>query len=136
MNEHATNAAALTRTFVRKRVTELGTFSTAQLRLTIDEVQPMMDELGALCVRLQTEVLCQSVSQQQETVIFKAPATWWQHLKQDLFPRWLLNRFPVRQAVTKRVVRYEILASYPQADIAVPDIFGKPVMIGVAAPTE
>lgn len=26
------------------------------------------------------------------------PATWWQHLKQDRYPAWLLRLFPVRRA--------------------------------------
>ena len=44
------------------------------------------------------------------TLEVKWPATWWQHFKQDVFPAWLLRRFPVRYAVE----RHDARLLYPQ----------------------
>lgn len=106
---------------VRKRVTILGTFSWDMLSATIVE-DALCATLDELCVRLETEMLCQSLDRKQRTVTFSVPATWWQHLRQAMFPEWWLRRYPVRLRLLSETVRYEILDSYPRANIAVPEL--------------
>jgi hypothetical protein len=43
------------------------------------------------------------------------PASWWQHVKQDLFPDWLKQKFPVQF----RKVIYDARAYYPS--VSLPD---------------
>ena len=47
------------------------------------------------------------------------PATWWQHVKERFFPRWLLRRFPVRydQYVVNTVALYPHLSFPDQAHV-------------------
>lgn len=114
---------------VRKRLTAVGAFSWDMLSATIVE-DALCARLDQLCVRLETEMLCQSLDHKQHTVAFWVPATWWQHLRQAAFPRWWLSRYPVRLKKLSETVYYEILDSYPQADIVVPEL-GKPVRLAL-----
>ena len=47
-----------------------------------------------------------------ETVdVIEVPSSWWQHLKQAHFPRWLLKYFPID------FKRYEARALYPKVSL-------------------
>jgi len=39
------------------------------------------------------------------------PSSWWQAFKKQYFPRFLLNRFPVKMAIVEK--RYEVKRIYP-----------------------
>lgn len=41
---------------------------------------------------------------------YSEPSSWWQHLKQDLFPKWALKRFPVRMVDKKEQRRVTLKA--------------------------
>jgi len=57
----------------------------------------------------------------EQTVIFKHPASWWEHFKQEKFPQWLLKRFPARQKCEIKTLHFERTAIYPEAPV-----MGKP----------
>jgi len=38
------------------------------------------------------------------------PTSWWQHFKQDVFPAWLLKKFPVKRTVHK----IDVVSLYPE----------------------
>ena len=38
----------------------------------------------------------------------KIPKNWWQHLKQDLFPKFLLKRFPVQYLDLTTDIKYVV----------------------------
>lgn len=42
------------------------------------------------------------------------PATWWQHLKESKFPKFLLKMFPVKQKTEKRVLRIDHTILFPE----------------------
>jgi hypothetical protein len=43
------------------------------------------------------------------------PATWWEHFKQDCFPKWLLRRYPPKMK-TKRI-SYDAYALFPEIPV-------------------
>lgn len=117
---------------LRKRVCTVGHFSRSTLQMR--NVSHLIDDcLGDLVVQLEMEVLCQSSGNREKVVSFNVPATWWQHFKLAKFPAWLIKRFPVRYRQLTETVRYEVWASYPRADIKLPERFGAPVMIALAS---
>lgn len=59
-----------------------------------------------------------------QTVVHRAPADWWQHLKQRFAPAWVLRRWPVREKEQRVVV--EALRLFPEF---VPPRVGEPVCI-------
>ena len=92
--------------------------------------------LKQMLVGLSTTVLAHNFEDHKRTVTipmtFQHPATWWDMLKRDHFPEWLLQRFPVRSVeetkTGKRTVTFKKYATYPEADIALPpQTFGFPV---------
>ncbi len=134
--------------FVRKRVTVLGTFSLSQLK--IDRVTALECQLNALVYKLETELLCRFRGNQQQTVQFWVPTSWWQHLKRTIlhrwferafvegedssyqtkgwgFRRWIGQRIDFRLKSVVKTVEWEVLDSYPMADVEVPSDFGAPV---------
>jgi hypothetical protein len=48
--------------------------------------------------RMLKELRYKLASTKQEPVIVRWPKTWWQHLKQRFFARWMLKRWPVEYA--------------------------------------
>jgi hypothetical protein len=44
------------------------------------------------------------------------PASWWQHFKQDVFPAWLLEKFPVKKTTHIRTVEFDHMALVPKWD--------------------
>lgn len=42
------------------------------------------------------------------------PLNWWEHFKQDCFPEWLLERFPVRRRTLRRECTFVQKEVYPQ----------------------
>lgn len=132
------------------RVTVLGRYSLQQMRLSCEEFWPsVVDDLQ---FKLETEILCQSRGNLQQTVQFWVPASWWQHLKRTIvhrwfervfvegeefsyqtkgwgFRRWIGQRINFKLKAVDRTVEWEVLDSYPMADVEVPEDFGKPVRI-------
>ena len=85
-----------------------------------------------MVLSIQAYVLAEEVDCRRKDVAFsfKFPATWWQHFKQSLFPRWLLGWFPVKykdNTAKKRVI-FRRLATYPKANIVIPDKVGDTVV--------
>lgn len=134
---------------VSRKVTVCGTYSRAQMSL----FRAHAWELAAddICYRLETEMLCQSRGKQQQTVQFWVPTSWWQHLKRTIlhrwferafvegekssyqtkgwgFRRWIGQRIDFRLKSVEKTVEWEVLDSYPMADIPVPEL-GTPVRI-------
>lgn len=59
----------------------------------------------------QLSLLCKVLSGSEplyELVTFKAPASWWQHFKQDRLPEWYKKRWPVRYKYDNRECRQTI----------------------------
>ncbi len=42
------------------------------------------------------ENILEHTEHKRETVDFEIPETWWDHFKQDCFPKWLLKYFPFK----------------------------------------
>ncbi len=120
----------------------VGTSIIDSLRLNQEATNAWADDMaGHLLYQLSGEVLAEKHLPKVERVIvpvtFDAPANWFQHLKQTGYRwhrlAWLARRWPAGQiTTTKRITvtvdisRYH---SYPQANIALQQRFGKPVPV-------
>lgn len=48
----------------------------------------------------------------------KVPLNWWQHIKHDLAPVWLKNKWPVKYIVTTQTFKYDLeLISLPKYEV-------------------
>ena len=110
---------------IQKVGQELGLGAFSRSRLAVEQADALW---GGLLVRFVTDVLVRPGEEETELLSFAVPATWWQHLKQDVFPAWLLRRFPVRTTTLERRIRYRIDATYPQADVVLPKEYGPAVL--------
>jgi hypothetical protein len=72
-----------------------------------------------LTMQLRTFLL-RSGHEDQHVEEMGVPSTWWQHLKQDHFPAWLLRRFPVKFHM-KKFTYEKFTYLCPHADLAWPD---------------
>ena len=108
-----------------------GGFSREKLHLMAlpDAVEGLHGLADELMLQLTTAVLGQTLETKEATAHFEFPATWWQHFKQRNFPSWLKGWYPVRMRTHERIVKYEIDAIYPKADID-PNTLGPPVLCG------
>lgn len=48
--------------------------------------------IGSIAVQLTRKV----AGQKLDTISYAIPKSWWQHFKQDHFPKWLRKKFPVQ----------------------------------------
>lgn len=79
---------------------------------------------------LQRTLTARVVAEKQTPYGFDYPASWWQHFKQTYFPKWLLERFPVRNF--RKTVSVETL--YPFIKTRLPgSLIGDRVTICVNA---
>jgi hypothetical protein len=65
-------------------------------------------------VTLNSFVWSEGVSEEAHLVMFKRPASWWQHFKETFFPSLLTHFFPVRYKTEGREVRIERKAVFPK----------------------
>lgn len=89
------------------------------------EIEPLLD---ILMLRMSTYVWTEKLAEESQEVTHEVPATWFQHLKQDHAPAWVLRRWPVRMSAITTVVRFTRSAAYPGADIKIPSPLGAPVL--------
>lgn len=123
--------------------TYLGSFTRDSIEISFDIVDLTRKELVA---SIEAFVLSEKLVEESKRVSFKAPATWFEHLKETLymrrvsrgavpwwnFERWLWQRWldhaydvhPVRYTTEYQRVTFTAKALYPYADIARPKEFG------------
>ena len=102
----------------------------------------IIDQLsGEMVYRLRAHVLAEKLPpvevSDQKSVTFESPASPFQHWKQKhartWWLAWFVGRWPVRQEATTKTVRMTVnltkYRSYPEANYAIPDGFGAPVLI-------
>ena len=90
-----------------------------------------------LAVMLRGYVLADRLEEHTRTVRFEhtvdEPASWWQMLKRDHFPGWLLARFPIQtRALTHketRTVSFAKFATFPEANVTYPKELGRPIYV-------
>ena len=76
------------------------------------------EAFGHYVVQIKREMYGERI---QKTVtvefVFKQPATWWQHFKQDNLPAWLLLKFPVQYSLhgEKKTVEFDRAFIFPEA---------------------
>lgn len=82
-----------------------------------------------IMTRLTAFVLTEQLVDERQLVDMAVPATWWQHFKRDNMPRWFTSRCPVRYEIFTKDVTFNVKATYPSSNYALPeDKFGKPVI--------
>lgn len=95
-------------------------------------------ELDNKLIELTTQILERKIAEDSYPVTFsyKVTASWWQHLKLDKAPEWFTKRYPVKyeNKRIKRTVEITRKATYPMADIVVPNGMGQVVIRDVVSP--
>jgi len=88
--------------------------------------------LDGMLVEMYTSILARKLVEDRykDSKVIEVPATWFQHLKQDHAPAWFKERYPVKLTpitVTLSVV-FDRYATYPKADVPMPDHMGPMVI--------
>lgn len=77
-------------------------------------------EMRTMVEKMATQlVLCEDLPLEplktfEAKTTFYYPKTWWQKLKEDHFPNWYLERWPVEKEATERKVTVKMSAAYPK----------------------
>ena len=50
----------------------------------------------------------------------KYPSSWWQMFKEQYFPQWLINKFPIKYIIKRRRVTFKVYELYPQFPVVKP----------------
>jgi hypothetical protein len=112
--------------FPREMIEDLvGTYSKERFQAQVSEDIFFGGDM--LAVRFWTQILEGKTYTEEFDVRTTVPATWWQHLKLTLFyahgmsrrrwiPRFLVEKFPVRDKTLKSRIKLEGSYLYPQAD--------------------
>lgn len=82
-----------------------------------------------LVLQLESEVMGRKAAERTWSDTAHWPRDWWQAFKLRFFPRWLLNRFPVKYDSRVLRVRLEDWQTFPHAafDPPPPGYLGDPV---------
>lgn len=95
-------------------------------RTTIESMQLKTYEvswLDGLVLDITADLLADRLAEDRykRQVIFKYPASWLQHLKEQKAPEWFKRKYPVKyQTVTKTVnVQFKRYATYPKANLSI-----------------
>lgn len=86
------------------------------------ELERLTDEASRdLLLRLKTYLLAKIREEARgcRRVFFPVPTSWWQHLKRDHFPHWLIRLFPVQYTQASKLVTTSHSTVYlcPHADV-------------------
>lgn len=84
-------------------------------------------EFNSLCMKLDSFVLSQTVTEKSHRLKIEVPATWWDHFKRDCFPNWLLRRFPPQVQLHSEKVTFKLKETYPKMPAM--STWGDPVTI-------
>jgi len=95
-------------------------FKIEKILPTIQEVDPKFrfdTILQQGILELQTKIWAECLQTKSKVVTHKfySPRTWWQHLKKEKFPGWLLKKFPVdfKKEIQKTRIRFRQYAKFP-----------------------
>lgn len=77
----------------------------------IVELDPLLQHL---VIQLGNDVW-EEVLQTETGVVFEdIPKTWFDHFKLEVFPKWLLDKFPARTKTIYKKIKYQRSATYPK----------------------
>lgn len=94
-----------------------------------------------MLIELVSEVLCERVVGETQTVELNVPASWWQVFKQTyqksrLFG-WFVRQHPVKFQTLKKTVTFQRYHTYPNADIPKQITpLGRPIIYETTSQTE
>ena len=91
------------------------------------ELQSYLDyEFNHMVYDLRAYVLAEEVDNRTKLVRFQTdvPANWWEHFKRDVLQRLFRGRLHIKFTYISRTktVRFRKLATYPKANIALPEL--------------
>jgi len=86
--------------------------------LTIEKIESVV--INGLVYKLKTEILAEEEPKELYVAVFKMCPTWWQQFKEEKFPKWLKQKFPVRWIFAKKYLTIHREAWYPQLPVVFP----------------
>ena len=90
--------------------------AVAECQLTDFSVQELKHYADYSILQLKAAVWAEEKEKSYKDL--HTPATWWDQLKLNHFPRWFLRRFPVRTKTTR--VHFVRQATYPRLQLLLP----------------
>lgn len=78
-----------------------------------------------MVLRLNAYVWEEKLQDEQVTLTVLMPATWWDHFKEDYFPCWLEELFPVDYAQKTSTHQFKTVAKFPDFAYEPPKNLGK-----------
>ena len=96
---------------------------TAVNRLMLEDfsVDVMADILtDQLAVRLEKEVLGETLGRQTYTITQYHPRSWWQMFKDEHMPSWFIRKFPIKLTPHETTIRWTDIATFPFSSIKCP----------------
>ena len=100
------------------------------------QIFPELECYDAMGLRLKAHVLAEEVDCRTTDVSFEVDytvfASWWQHFKYSVFPRWLKKRYPPilehRTKTRSKKVTFKRYATYPKASLVLPNEMGDKIV--------
>lgn len=93
--------------------------------LTLSKVE---DDMSMhLWLKLRTEILAEKLQETTKVMIIEVPTSWWQMLKRDVFPKWFIALYPVKNRTIKDTVTFTRFAKFPTINRVFPR--DKPIML-------
>ena len=86
--------------------------------------------------KLKTMIPAEDVKKQAVVTTFKYPDGWFEALKEQHFPGWLLDRYPVKYKEVSKTVIFTAYHVYPKLPMIMPDYGGARQMILNYVPEE
>ena len=96
---------------------QYGKFTFEATQLTIQ------DAVRDLIIRLDSFILGQH-DYQKYKVSMAVPLNWWEHLKQDRFPKWYIKRFPTKTKHVTREITFDHKKLFPKSSVMFPPNIG------------
>lgn len=84
----------------------------AMANLSIKRIADTMTDHFAY--HLRTYILGEKCHEAEQTVTFRYPKNWWEHLKYSHSPKWFTRKFPVGWKHEKKTVKFEKVVCFPK----------------------
>ncbi len=87
--------------------------------LTLNSYQDLV--MDRLVYIVEHELPAEELENRSKTLNISYPSTWWQMFKEQYFPIWLKERFPIEMKRVSKKYTFRKLATYPKLPLVFPE---------------
>lgn len=105
--------------FRKAVVTQSPEFNNSYILSNVRAIKQMEDYGSMFSIALATEFLAERTDRKTFSFPYYVHKSWWQHFKDDCFPKWLKERFPVKMEIKiqkEDLSAWEVYPLYPIFD--------------------